>query len=120
MTEKSKELLRNMVKVGTPECAIFMGFLGLALGVMFLLLGFWQTLLVALIVLVFAFLGGVRDKKAFIGKLIDKVFPPKNDNFPGSEQAGRNKTEYPHVDHVEFKAPSDPEKPMDTNEKTGE
>ena len=91
MTDKTREQMKNLLKIGTPECAIFMGFIGLVLGVLFLLLGFWRTLLVAAIVLVFAFIGGVRDKKKFLGSLINRLFPPKNDNFPGIEQAGKNK-----------------------------
>lgn len=93
MTDKSKEFMQNMCKVGTPECAVFMGVAGLILGVMFLLLGFWQTLLVAAIVLLFVFLGGVKDKKAFIARIVNRVVPQKNDNFPGIENAGKVKTE---------------------------
>ena len=56
---------------------------------MFLLLGFWQTILVALIVIVFAFLGGVKEKKAFVAKFVNRIFPQKTDNFPGIENAGK-------------------------------
>lgn len=106
MTDKSKEYMQNMFKVGTPECAISMGLVGLVLGVMFLLLGFWQTILDALIVIVFAFLGGVKDKKAFIAKFVNRVFPQKTDNFPGIENAGKVKTE-PHYapDVPDFSVP---------------
>ena len=108
MTDKTREQMKNLLKIGTPECAIFMGFLGLVLGVLFLLLGFFKTLLVALIVLVFAFIGGVSDKKKYIGKLINRVFPAKNDNFPGIEQAGKNKrTTY---------APTDEFRPFDASQ----
>ena len=108
MTDKSKEYLQNMFKVGTPECAISMGLAGLVLGVMFLLLGFWQTILVALIVIVFAFLGGVKEKKAFVAKFVNRIFPQKTDNFPGIENAGKVKAE-PHYapENSDFSMPEE-------------
>ncbi len=98
MSEKKPELkdaLRSSLTIGTPECAALMGVVGLVLGILFLLLGFWKTLLVIAIMLLGVFIGGVKDKKTFAANIVNKLFPQRSNNFPGSEQAGREKTVYP-------------------------
>lgn len=86
MNEKWKGFFRQMLTVGTPECAIFFGAAAMVLALLFLLLGFWKTLLVALLVGVGAFLGGVKDKKGCISRVINRLFPPKN-TVPYREKA---------------------------------
>lgn len=78
MNEKRNALLKNMFKVGTPECAISFAVIAMVLAVLFLLVGFWQTLLILLLMLVGAFLGGVKEKKKFFLNIINRLFPPKN------------------------------------------
>ena len=90
-----KEQFKSCLTIGTPECAALMGVAGLVLGILFLLLGFWRTLLVVAIMLLGVFIGGVKDKKAFLAKVVNKLFPQRSNNFPGSESAGREKTVYP-------------------------
>lgn len=77
MGEKWKGSLRNMLKVGTPECAVFCAAAAMVLALLLLLIGFWKTLLVVLIVCVGAFIGGVKDKKQFISRLVNRLFPPR-------------------------------------------
>ena len=77
MNEKRKELFRQMLTVGTPECAIFFGAAAMVLALFFLLLGFWRTLLIALLVGAGAFVGGVKDKKGCVSRVINRLFPPK-------------------------------------------
>ena len=48
------------------------------LTILFLMVGFWRTLLILLLMAVGAFLGGVKDKKQFFLNIINRLFPPKN------------------------------------------
>lgn len=75
---KLTSFLRNMFRIGTPECAISFAVIAMALAVLFLLVGFWQTLLILGLMLIGAFLGGVKDKKKWFQGIINKLFPPKN------------------------------------------
>lgn len=77
MSDKGKSCLRNALKVGTPECAVFCAVVAMALALMLLTLGFWKTLLAVLIVCVGAFVGGVKDKKGCVSRIVNRLFPPK-------------------------------------------
>ena len=77
MNEKMKAFMDNMFKVGTPECAIFCGVTALVVAVLILLLGFWQMLLVVALLLLGVFVGGVKDKKAWLRNTVNKLFPPR-------------------------------------------
>ncbi len=77
MSEKLKTFVRQMFTIGTPECAVFFGVAAMVLALLFLLLGFWKTILIALLVCIGAFLGGVKDKKGAITRVINRLFPPK-------------------------------------------
>ena len=67
----------NMCKIGTPECAIFSAVVAMVLALLFLTVGFWNTVLVALVMLIGAFLGGVKDKKQWLKNLINRLVPDK-------------------------------------------
>lgn len=75
---KFTTFMRNMFRIGTPECAIAFAVIAMVLAVLFLLVGFWQTLLILGLMLVGAFLGGVKEKKKWFQGIINKLFPPKN------------------------------------------
>lgn len=109
MHDDTKDYLKNIFKIGTAECAIFMALCGLVVGILILLFGFWSALLVTIIVALFAFIGGVKDKKECVGKLINRIFPAKSaDNFPGIEHAVKRATATPPMheyDFPPFKAP---------------
>ncbi|MCL1963989.1 MAG: DUF2273 domain-containing protein [Firmicutes bacterium] len=57
---------------GTPQCAIACAFVGVLVALLLLWAGVWRTLLVTALVAVGAFIGGVKDKKAFLGSLMDR------------------------------------------------
>lgn len=78
MNDKMKAFANNMFKVGTFECAVFCGTVALVVAVLILLFGFWETVLVALLLAVGLFVGGVKDKKNFLRSLINKLFPPRH------------------------------------------
>ncbi len=54
---------------GTPQCAIACALVGALTALMLLWAGAWRTLLVAALVAIGAFIGGVKDKKAFLQRL---------------------------------------------------
>ena len=72
---KLKHFWNNMLKIGTPECAIFGSVVAMALALLFLLVGFWRTVLIGLLMLVGAFIGGVKDKKQWCRDRVNKLFP---------------------------------------------
>ena len=58
---------------GTLPCTALYTALGLLTAVLLIWAGIWTTLLVAAVVAVAVFIGSVRDKKAFVRRVI-KVF----------------------------------------------
>lgn len=84
MNEKWKNFFRHCFQIGTPECAVFFSVAAMVLALLFLTIGFWQTLLVAALVALGAFLGGVKDKKEWVRGAVNKLFPPKQ-NIPFRE-----------------------------------
>ena len=71
------DLLREMTTWGTPACGAFCGVIGIVVAVLLLTIGFWETVLVALMCALGVFLGAVKDKSAFCKRVINKLFPPK-------------------------------------------
>ena len=72
------EWIREMLTWGTPACGVACAVAGVVIAALWLAVGFWQTLFIALMAAAGAFLGGVKDKNAFIKRLFNRVFPPKN------------------------------------------
>lgn len=78
MSEKKPTgFFESVYRIGTPECAIFFAVIAMVLAILFLAFGFWNTVLVALIMLAGAFLGGVKDKKQWLKNLINRLVPDK-------------------------------------------
>ncbi|MBR1584362.1 MAG: DUF2273 domain-containing protein [Clostridia bacterium] len=78
---KRNDWTAKIFQIGTSECAIFFAAVAMVLALLFLALGFWQTVLVAALMALGLFIGGVKDKKAWITDKINKLFPPKQ-NVP--------------------------------------
>lgn len=89
MNDKWKNFVRNMFKIGTPECALFFGAAAMVLALLFLTVGFWETILIALLVCVGAFIGGVKDKKEWIRKAVNRLFPPRQNVYREASSAGK-------------------------------
>ena len=66
-------------QIGTPEGGIALGILGAVIALMILALGFWRTAFVALLFGLGYFLGAVGNKGEAIKKVVNKVFPPKDE-----------------------------------------
>ena len=76
MNDSGKDSFFDRIgKIGTPECAIFAAVLAMALALLLLCTGFWNTVWVALITGAGAFIGGVKDKKQWLRDKINKLFP---------------------------------------------
>lgn len=61
-----KEIVSSLLEPGSRQAMLFYAVLGLIVAVLLLTIGFWKTLLIVLCCLVGAFIGGVKDKRAFI------------------------------------------------------
>lgn len=71
------DLLHEMLTWGTPACGLFCGVCGIIVAILLLTIGFWKTVLVALLCCAGAFLGGVKDKEAFMRRIANRLFPSK-------------------------------------------
>ena len=67
----------GIFKVGTPECAVFSCAAAVGVGLLLLAVGFWNTLWIALLGAVGAFLGGVKHKKEVLKGVLNRVIPDK-------------------------------------------
>ena len=64
---------------GTPEYGIVLGVLGAVIAAGILFFGFWRTALVVALFGVGYFVGAVENKAAFFKKLVNAIFPAKDD-----------------------------------------
>lgn len=65
------------MKRGTPKFGIVLGIALVAIGVLIMLIGFWKTLVLALLFAAGYFIGTVDDKSAFMKKTVNKLVPDK-------------------------------------------
>ncbi len=70
-----KHFSDNLLRIGTPECAVFCASVAMVLALLFLLVGFWRTVLIAALMGIGAFIGGVKNKKKWLTDRINKIFP---------------------------------------------
>ena len=78
MPDKLNDFFQDVLKVGTTACGIFWGAVFVVLGILLITIGFWKTLLVAILFLLGLFVGGVKDKQAFIRGIVNRVIPAPN------------------------------------------
>ena len=72
------KLFENL-KIGTFECGLVCGIIGIVLALLLIFLGFWKTLFICVLGGLGAFIGGVKDKPQFCKNVINKVLP-KSEN----------------------------------------
>ncbi|MCL1855045.1 MAG: DUF2273 domain-containing protein [Clostridia bacterium] len=77
--EEGKGFWKNCFRIGTPQCGVLMGMLGIGLAFLFLFLGFWKTLMVAAFFAAGYVLGSNSNKIVHIKAWINKLFPPKGE-----------------------------------------
>ena len=84
----TEEKIREWLRPGTPQCGVLCALLGAVVAFLLLWAGFWKTLFIVLLAALGAFLGGVQDKKESIRRVVNRLFPPRNDNFPTGKGNG--------------------------------
>lgn len=66
-------------KRGTPAFGLCLGLLLAGCGALIMWIGFWRTLVLALLFAAGYFLGAIRDKAGFVRDAVDKVVPGKQE-----------------------------------------
>lgn len=69
----------DFFRVGTPQCGLLTGLIGVAVAFLLIFLGFWNTLVIALFFLVGYALGAFTHKLDGVKLFINKLFPPKGE-----------------------------------------
>ena len=70
--QESKQNM-NWFQVGTPQCGILFGLVGVLVALSLIFLGFWKTVLIALFFGLGYVLGAFRNKKAFVEATISTI-----------------------------------------------
>ena len=65
-----RTFVSQMFTPGTAPCTLFGVLVGLVFAVLCLTIGVGKTLLIGLFCLIGAFIGGVKDKKGFVRKIV--------------------------------------------------
>lgn len=118
--KKRNEFTAKILQVGTAECAVFFAALAMVLALLFLALGFWRTVLIAVLVCLGLFIGGVKNKKQWLTEKINRLFPPKQNI---AYRAGKGDSELERaVKAVTDRkdAPQEAPDPQETRENTEE
>ncbi len=63
--------------VGTPQCGLACAFLGAVIAVLFLTIGFWKTLFIALFIALGYFVGAFKNKEEIIRNSTEALLPHK-------------------------------------------
>ena len=80
----SDKRVRKYLQVGTMECMLLCMGVALLIGIGFFTLGFWRMLLLAVLLLIGMFIGGVTNKREMMSDISNKLFPAR------AQQAARN------------------------------
>lgn len=73
------EFFKNMLTWGTRECGLMCGVIGVIVGILMLTIGFWKVLLVCAFALIGMFIGGTKNKMAFVKHIVGKLVPENKD-----------------------------------------
>ena len=65
------------LKKGTPACGLILGTILVVLGALVMWIGFWKTLLLALLFALGYFLGAIDKKKEFLKNIANRLIPEK-------------------------------------------
>ena len=80
----SDKRVRKYLQVGTMECMLLCMGVALLIGIGFFTLGFWRTLLLAVLLLIGMFIGGVTNKREMMSDISNQLVPAR------AQQAARN------------------------------
>jgi len=73
-----QEKIKSHIKPGTPGGKLFYGAVFFITGLMFVRLGFWNTLLVLALTALGVLIGSADTLGKAVAKVVDRVIPPKN------------------------------------------
>lgn len=73
-----QEKIKSHIKPGTPGGKLFYGAVFFVAGLMFVRLGFWNTLLVLALTALGVLIGSADTLGKAVAKVVDRVIPPKN------------------------------------------
>lgn len=65
------------LKKGTPACGLILGTVLVMLGALVMWIGFWKTLVLALLFALGYFLGAIDQKREFLKNTANKLIPEK-------------------------------------------
>ena len=65
------------LKKGTPACGLILGTVLVMLGALVMWIGFWKTLVLALLFALGYFLGAIDQKREFLKNMANKLIPEK-------------------------------------------
>ena len=65
------------LKKGTPACGLILGTVLVVLGALVMWIGFWKTLVLALLFALGYFLGAIDKKKEFLKNTANRLIPEK-------------------------------------------
>ena len=68
-----KSFFAQMLTPGTGACALFGAVIGIVFAVLCLTIGVGKALLIGIFCLIGAFIGGVKDKKAFVRRIVSLI-----------------------------------------------
>ena len=68
-----KTFFSQMLTTGTRACTLFGALVGLIFAVLCLTIGVGKALLIGIFCLIGAFIGGVKDKKAFVRRIVSLI-----------------------------------------------
>jgi uncharacterized membrane protein len=74
----TQEKLKALLKPGTTGGKVFYGLVFFVIGLMFVVLGFWKTLLVLALTALGVLIGSAETLGKAVAKVVDCVIPPKN------------------------------------------
>ena len=129
----SKNEKPALLTVGTPQCALACAALGAVVAVLFLTIGFWKTLFIALFIFAGLFAGGVKDKRGFLREAAEAVAPrrelkvyqatgrsvPSSDDADGEDDA-EEETEEDTEEEAEEEDAGEPEEDGEDEEENDE
>jgi uncharacterized membrane protein len=70
--------MKNKLKMGTTSMGIIIGLCLVCAGALVMVIGFWKTLVLALLFLVGFFVGSVENKQAFMKNAANRIIPEKD------------------------------------------
>lgn len=72
------EKLKNAYKPGSPAAKYSFGLLFFSIALLIVIIGFWKTLFVGAMTMVGVFIGSAETLGKATAKLIDRIYPQKN------------------------------------------